>query len=371
MFTVTMLPAAVGDCLWIEYGDESNPRRILIDCGTPPTYRQTLRSKIDALGSKAEFELLIVTHVDTDHIGGVLPLFSDPPPNLRIGEVWFNAWPQIQPEALDLLGPLDGEVLSQQLASPRFPWRSGARWNTRFRRKGHPAAIPTTGRLSTHSLAGGMKLTLLSPGKVQLELLRAVWEQVCKDGGLVPGIPSSRLDEIAAKKGVDFLGGDPVRDLADTKTGMDPTEANGSTIAVLAEYEDEGRMKRCIFAGDAHADVLAPSITRLANQRGQDRLDVDVFKLPHHGSENNVTTELIESVNCKRYLFSSNGGVFSHPHPHAPAVARAILSGGPDTTLFFNYRSKTNEIWDNGPWMRQYHYEVDYGDEKGTCQVTV
>src|SRR4051812_27205690 len=117
MFTVTMLPAAVGDCLWIEYGDAQNPNRILIDCGTAPTYKSCLKSRIEGLGPKADFELLMLTHVDTDHIGGALRLFNDPPSNLRIGEVWYNAWPQIQPRDLDLLGPLDGEIFTQQLVS--------------------------------------------------------------------------------------------------------------------------------------------------------------------------------------------------------------------------------------------------------------
>lgn len=365
MFTVTMLPAAVGDCLWIEYGEESGPHRILIDGGTPPTYQRHLRSKIESLGPNPYIDLLIVTHVDTDHIGGVLKLFDDPPDGLRFGEVWYNGWRQIQPEALDLLGPLDGEILSQQLVA------SGFKWNTRFRRKGNPVVVPTTSRLPSYRLAGGMKLTLLSPGRPELEALRGNWVKVCRDAGLVPGVNSRRLAEIASRKGLDLLGGDPVRDLAETQTGLDRTPANGSTIAVLAEYDDGGVTKRCILSGDAHADVLAPSIRRLAEERGLDRLAVDAFKLPHHGSENNVTRELLEAVNCTRYLFSSNGTVFKSPHPHAVAVARTILYGGPNAKLHFNYRSETSERWDNLPFMRRYRYAVDYGDDIGTCSVTL
>jgi len=373
MFTVTMLPASVGDCLWIEYGDESKPNRILIDCGTPPTYREHLRKRIEAVEPRADFELLIVTHVDTDHIGGVLPLFDEPPVNMRIAEVWFNAWAQITPGALDLLGPKDGEILAQQLTSNRFPWKTRFRWNTRFGTGGRaPAAIRTTGRLPSYTLAGGMKLTVLSPGKTQLERLRGVWEKVCREAGLAPGVPSSRLDEIAKQKGVDFLGTrDPVKELAETETDPDETEANGSTIAVLAEYEDGGVTKRFILAGDAHGDVLAPSLERLARERGQQRLKADAFKLPHHGSEHNVTREVIEAVDCKRFLFSSNSTVFKSPHPHAVAVARAIHYSDPGATLYFNYRTKINDDWDNAQWMRRYRYDVDYGDEIGTCEVAI
>ena len=38
-FDIEMLPAGHGDCLWIEYGDESATHRWLIDCGTQPTRR--------------------------------------------------------------------------------------------------------------------------------------------------------------------------------------------------------------------------------------------------------------------------------------------------------------------------------------------
>lgn len=358
-----MLPASVGDCLWIEYGRDSKPHRILIDCGTPPTYRQSLRAKIESLGPKPFFELFVITHVDTDHIGGVLKLFDDPPEGLRFGQVWFNAWRHIEPETLDLMGPLDGEILTRQLTA------AGFKWNTSFRFKGHPAVIPPTGRLRSYRMPGGMKLTLLSPGVEQLIKLRDNWEQVCKDAGVIPNVPSRRLREIASKKGVDFLGGDPVRDLAETETDLDPTPANGSTIALLAEYEDDGVMKRCILAGDAHADVLGPAIRRLADQRREDRLVVDAFKLPHHGSEHNVTKEILEQVDCRRYLFSSNGTVFKNPHPHAVAVARAIHYGGPNATLFFNYRTKVNDQWDNFRLMKRYRYTVDYGDEEGTSTV--
>lgn len=371
MFTVTMLPAAIGDCLWIEYGDESKPNRILIDCGTPPTHK-ALRKRIESLGPKAFFELLIVTHVDSDHIGGVLPLFGDPPSNLRVGEVWFNGWAQISPEALDLLGPPEGEVLGRVLVE-RFPWKNRFRWNTRFERGGRaPAAIRTSGRLPSYTLAGGMKLTLLSPGKLQLENLRPVWERVCEEAGLTPGVRSSRLEEIAKKKGVDFLGArDPIKELAETETDLDTAEANGSTIAVLAEYEDGGETKRCILAGDAHADVLARSLKKLAKDRRQQRLRVDAFKLPHHGSERNVTKDVIEAVDCNRFLFSSNSTVFKSPHPHAAAVARAIHYSDPGTTLYFNYRTGINDQWDSSGWMRRYQYDVDYGDTKGTCTIAI
>lgn len=367
MFTITMLPARQGDCLWIEYGDESGatPHRILIDCGTSSTYDKALKAHLEALGPDLYIDLFIVTHIDTDHIGGVLELLENPPAGLRIGQVWFNAWRHLEPDALDLLGPIDGEILSVQLD------RTGWKWNTSFRQKGHAAAVRSSGPLRSYRLPGSMTLTLLSPGTEQLRRLRDNWETVIRQEGLAPGEPSTRLREKAARKGVklDFLGpADPVRAWADAETDLDETPANGSTIAVLAEREEEdGTTKSCLLAGDAYAPVLAAGIQRLAEERGEPRLRVDAFKLPHHGSRRNVTRELLEGVDCRRYLFSSDGTIYKHPDPEA--VARVILYGGPRPILTFNCRTKFTEPWANPAYLRRHRYSVEFGD--GSATVTL
>ena len=70
MLTLEVLPAGHGDCLWIEYGDPASPWRILIDGGAQGTYKRALQSRLAR--AKGELELLVITHVDGDHIAGVL-----------------------------------------------------------------------------------------------------------------------------------------------------------------------------------------------------------------------------------------------------------------------------------------------------------
>lgn len=85
-----MLPAREGDCLWIEYGDEKRPRRVLIDGGRQSTYA-ILRQRFAVLpAEQSEFELLILSHVDADHIEGFLKLVADPELPVRFKDVWFN-----------------------------------------------------------------------------------------------------------------------------------------------------------------------------------------------------------------------------------------------------------------------------------------
>jgi Metallo-beta-lactamase superfamily len=205
VFTITMLPASQGDCLWVEYGSQERPHRILIDCGTSPTYQRHLKRRLAELRPHPYVDLLIVTHIDTDHIGGVLKLLDAPPQGLQVGQVWFNAWRHVAHDSLDIMGPVDGEILSCQL--DKLQWN----WNSSFRSKDRSARLPQLGRrLPSYQLPGGMKLTVVSPGIEQLRILRNTWQTVVEAGGLAPGIPSQTLVDKARQKGVrlDLLGGD-------------------------------------------------------------------------------------------------------------------------------------------------------------------
>jgi hypothetical protein len=115
VFSVEMLPAQQGDALWIEYSAPQEIHRILIDCGTPPTY-QVIRQRIELLDpNDRRFDLLIVTHIDTDHIGGALKLLADRFLGARFGDVWFNDWDCLPPCPDPARGPIDGAIMSKIL----------------------------------------------------------------------------------------------------------------------------------------------------------------------------------------------------------------------------------------------------------------
>src|SRR5262249_30991911 len=121
IFAIEMLPADNGDCLWIEYGDPSRPRRVLIDCGAVSAAR-TLASRIESLGAPSErrFELFVLTHIDADHITGVLPLFGNTNLAARFEDIWFNGWHQVS----QFLSVKQSEDFSKLLEDPArsLPW---------------------------------------------------------------------------------------------------------------------------------------------------------------------------------------------------------------------------------------------------------
>ncbi len=346
-FRVRMLPARQGDCLWIEYGDPQYPHRLLIDGGTPETIN-ALQDRICQLPvDDRRFELLVITHIDSDHIGGTLALANLNLPGLVFGDIWFNGWRHLPGSGFEEFGPVQGEVLTSWLDAPGRPW------NERFDRK--TVYVPDEGLLPFKDLPGGMRITLLSPSKKELSNLRPKWEQECRKAGIDPAKPPPPLQP--PPPGFEGMGVVNIDALAESHFKQDTSEANGSSIALLAEFDG----RRILLAGDAYSPVLLKNIQRQAAVEGQERLRLDAFKLPHHGSKANLSKELLEKVECPRYLFSTDGTQFKHPDHEA--VARVIKSGGPHPELLFNYHSEYNKLWDNTQWMGQYGYSVSYSDE--------
>jgi beta-lactamase superfamily II metal-dependent hydrolase len=360
LFSIEMLPAQQGDALWIEYGAADRPNRILIDGGTPPT-AAALRARIGALPkSDRHFDLIAVTHIDTDHIGGMLKLISDTTLGLTADDFWFNGWPQLPgTSAEERLGPIDGEILQRLIQHARLPW------NHAF--GGGAAVVPVDAAtpLLTWTAAGGMRLTVLSPSMPQLDDLKRDWRQVLSDAGLTGTNLDAGLARAMRQKGVtpaDLLGDTGLDVAQDARSifASDQAVANSTSIGLLAEFDG----RRALLTGDAWAPVLEAGIVRLLSERQLAALPIDVLKVAHHGSKSNTSMDLLERLRCSRFMFSTNGAIFHHPDHQS--VSRAIESAtsraGNEPTLYFNYRSADNAVWDDAGLQRRYHYSATYPD---------
>jgi len=349
MFTIEMLPAAHGDCLWIEYGSGQEVRRILIDGGPAHTY-PALRERILHLPvDERRFELLIITHIDADHIEGVVRLLQDAQVlNCQFERIWFNGREQLN-QVFDPagapLGALQGEILGMLIAD--YEQQTGKQvWNV-----GLPHALAAIDRstktLPVIDLAGDCRLTLLSPDHDRLLELKDRWREELRKAGIKSGDDAALRRALENARNLRPLGDvlgeeeEPVedrfelpdpygRDLANgpgdtlgddgegeasaqAPFGGDTSRANGSSIAVLLEYPKDKPKVRLLLAGDAWASVLEASVSQLL-AKPTDRLSLTGFKLPHHGSVANISAALLGNLRCKHYLISTSGAVFRHPH---------------------------------------------------------
>lgn len=350
MFEIEMLPAREGDCLWLRYGSKTAPKQILVDAGRAGTYKD-LRARLLALPkSQRTFELFVITHIDRDHIEGSMALLEDATLPIKFKDIWFNGYDHLKSAKLETFGAVQGERVTAALL------RRKTLWNKTW--KGKAAALRGNA-LPKVKLAGGMTLTLLSPDRQKLLELIPTWEKECRDAGLIPGSKARRKE----LPGLEEFGPIDVDALATTKFDPDTTRPNGTSIALIAEYAG----KRVLLGADAHVDRLVSSLQKLA--KGKKRLAIDLFKVSHHGSEGNISRELLEAVDCPTYLISTNGSYFKHPKP--VALARILKFGGADKTVAFNYRSKFTDVWDQPALKAKYRYRAIYPDKKSNGTLTV
>ena len=108
-----------------------------------------------------------------------------------------------------------------------------------------------------------------------------------------------------------------------------------------------------LLGADAHPDQIATTLAANAGEDGRCRFDL--VKLPHHGSQANVTREVIELLDCRRFAFSTSGSKFGHPDPEA--IARILKFGNAGTkTFWFNYASDRTTPWDDPALKAQWDY---------------
>lgn len=352
---VRFLPARQGDAIWVRWG---RGRQLMIDMGTEQTGRR-IAERLKALPEdERRFDLLVITHVDSDHIGGVLTCVADADPaipGLVFDDVWFNGWehlhgdpvpPPDEVPGLEGMGPAQGERLAG--------WLREQAWNNAFDRS---PVVLEAGDPHRVELPDGLTLTVLGPTQARLGALIPTWREeveIALAKGLLeevsPGLEpfgSANPPELESKVDLELL--------AEKPSPKDSSKTNLTSITLLLEW----RGRRILLTGDASADDVAAA---LASSGLPAPVELDLLKLPHHGSRQNLNRDLVEAVDCPYWVFSTDGTTFRHPD--APAVARLLAWGRhARPTLGFNVPSTFNEWWRNEDWRALFDYDVEYGDE--------
>ena len=334
---LTFLDARQGDAIWVRWGEG---RQLLVDMGTSGTGR-ALADRFRALPEdQRAFELLVVTHVDTDHIGGVLTGLVDPaePVPVTFADVWFNGWehlnglvPADERSELEPMGGVQGELLTA--------WLRDHAWNDAF---GRAAAIRTDTTLPRVELPDGLSITVLAPVQERLTDLVPEWQLAVA---------------AALEKGT----------LTDVSPGLEPM--GPSTAPTLESAVDLAILSEDPFKVDGSRANAASIARGLALLGAGQRVPLDLVKLPHHGSRNNVSRALVQAVDCPLWVFSSDGTTFRHPD--AIAVSRVVRDAGPEPHLVFNVPSTFNQWWERSEWQDLFGYTTTYGVEDDGVTVAL
>ena len=123
--TIKTFPCIDGDCIFMKLSDQSNTDsfHVMIDCGA------LSENIIDYICHELslKIDLLIVTHIDKDHIDGITAMFyEDRLKNLKIGKILYNCYQNYEGNAqfldetirtqIDMIEKLASEDIGSQIS---------------------------------------------------------------------------------------------------------------------------------------------------------------------------------------------------------------------------------------------------------------
>lgn len=329
---VEMLPAGHGDALLVRYRAGHGVARMLIDGGPSYTYDHLLDRLLALPPGDRHFELLVITHIDGDHIDGIIRLLQEDLNSLGItfDDIWFNGTDQMNQvlAATDQMGAKQGEYLQALLKHHDLAW------NVAF--GGGPVMAAPKKPIT---LGSGAKVRLLSPHRDDLVALLNHWTKIIAGEGYRTGETAEALKRLKKDRRLRALADE--RDKLGARREpqgetVDRSKANRSSIAFTLEVP----RRKVLFGGDASHEVLKASIDEFTP--ASKRLKLQAFKVPHHGSASNLSVSLLDRIDCKDFLISTNGSYFNHPDN---AAIERIIQRADDANLWFNYATEETALW--------------------------
>ena len=323
MLELEALQANDGDCLLLHSEGGSKPSLILIDGGSRGIYRDVLEKRLDQLRAKRpslDLRMVIVSHIDADHITGILDMFRDmsesvdngAEPKWKVASLWHNSFENLAGShsasaqtatvaaaaagKLEVAGLVGRGLTDEKATAVVASVRQGkelrgfaTKLKTAINRetKGKLIVAPATGTNKIR-ITDDLTFTILGPRTEELENLQHEWEK-------------SKAKHAADEQAVaaDYLN---------------RTVPNLSSIVFLAEQDNtEGKTTRILITGDAGGDLILKGLGSAGLLDVEGRIKVDVLKLQHHGSKHSVDEGFFRRVIADAYMISGNG---RHGIPH-------------------------------------------------------
>ncbi len=316
---IKVLKAYHGDCILIKtFDSEGNPYNVLVDGGPSNTFKYFLKKELIDI---AIIHLLILTHIDSDHIGGLIRFLKNSLfDKIKVEKYWINGANLLRISTGEKISYNQGITLEELLLKKNVPME---RWKDQV----YSGAVL--------ELNEGINFKVLSPTKEILDSLYKKWPEVSKEiekeykkVDISSGDPPSQLSKGELSKLADV----PFKASKSIKGDL----ANSSSIALLLELTDCS----ILLLGDSRAEVIEQALRDLEYDE-DNPLQVDYVKVSHHGSKNNTSCELMNLIDSQNFIISTNGGSSHHRLPDREVIARIIFHSKRDQdkkrTIFFNY----------------------------------
>jgi beta-lactamase superfamily II metal-dependent hydrolase len=302
MFKLHVIQAQCGDSLLLEFGVRAKPRYILIDGGPPGSYATDLRAALGQIvGSRGKLDLVVLSHIDNDHIVGILDLLaemeddqvSERPPRVQVAGMWHNSFERSIDPTGGILQHFQNMMAMAGISKVAMPLAADAFYGitegNRLRLMEKKLKIPANKGFKDDLILvetagkqdisiGPLKIRIAGPNKANLKALQTEWLEW--------------LAETSEK-----MASNPA-----AATMADRSIPNLSSIVLLARCGG----KTVLLTGDARGDhILAGLGTAKLTRRG--KLHVDVLKVQHHGSDRNASRDFFACVTADTYVLSANG----------------------------------------------------------------
>ena len=309
---IQVLQAGYGDCIFISIQKENRLFNILIDGGLASTYYDArerrnpsgvLKMLLDKLKAEDDhIDLLICTHVDDDHIGGIRKWFEmDFPTDDFVREIWINDDVLIA-DRHDLNNTsAHAASIIDKLKEQHIQYQNGI--VTGFSKKNEFCRInvlaPSTAHHNViahdiHESLDNASSEKENNTKTFIELVHEEWNM------------------------------------------QDNTDENEASVAFELECWDGVKL---LLLGDAnHQDYMEG--LKLFHPDKEENIECNIVKLSHHGSRNNFHPDFLKRVHTPYYIVSTNGGKFKHPDKDV--LAQIIFNT--DSVILFNYKKRMQEL---------------------------
>lgn len=349
-FTIEAIPARKGDSLIIYEGPSDDYKVAIIDGGPSKVFKNALKPRIKDIrknkglseNEPLPVDFMMVSHLDDDHIKGILDLSKElknqtennEPVLLKIDNLWNNSFDNILGNNQGTLeGVRDGVGVTASVdtvdwSDPRLDHDEEAvlasigqgykLWNYAnfFKwRVNHPfgndGLIMQRGTPNDQQRPFGehVNFTIIGPQKKEIKKLQKKYDKYLKDKGL------GRNEREAVVAGL----------------SQDNSITNLSSLVVLLERND----KTILLTGDALGSKIIDGMEVSGVLPSGGTKHIDVLKMQHHGSDRNVTPEFFKRLTADHYIFCGDG---EHGNPERQTVEWLLAARGSDKyTLHFTY----------------------------------